>query len=206
METWRQQHANPPPPPPPPPQTKEGNALVQAIDGAPSNGEPLIYRTLLAVIALSRHSVHLTTGFFVPPPPLAHELEQAARRGVDVRIVVPAHSDSTLSIEAGRSYYGDLMAAGVKIYERLGRVLHAKTAVIDGAWSAVGSSNLDWRSAVWNNEIDAVILNRDFGFRMEALFTEDLANSRRIDPVAWSHRGLLERFAEWRARLMQALL
>ena len=206
METWRDQRGPPLDPPPPTPGTSRGPSLVQAIDGAPSNGHPLIYRTLVAAIELSRQSVHLTTGFFVPTPDLAHALEAAARRGVDVQVVVPARSTSEMALEAGRADYAALMRAGVQIHERLHRVLHAKTAVIDGAWSAVGSSNLDWRSVVWNNEIDAVILDRAFGAKMEALFARDVAASRTIDPAAWRNRSLGERLEEWGAQIVQPLL
>ena len=206
METWRDQHGPPLPPPPPTPGTLRGPALVQAIDGAPDNGHPLIYRTLVAAIELSRRSVHLTTGFFAPTPDLARALEATARRGVDVQIVVPGRSDSDAALAAGRADYAELMRAGVRIHERLYRILHAKTAVIDGVWSAVGSSNLDWRSVVWNNEIDAVIIDPAFGAKMEAMFADDVAASRTIDPVAWRHRPLGERLHEWGASLIQSLL
>ena len=206
LETWRDQHGPPLPPPPPTPGTPRGPALVQAIDGAPDNGHPLIYRTLVAAIELSRKSVHLTTGYFVPTPDLAQVLEAAARRGVDVQIVVPGRSDSDAALAAGRADYGELMRAGVKIHERLHRILHAKTVVIDGAWSAVGSSNLDWRSVVWNNEIDAVILDPQFGAKMEAMFAADIAASHTIDPAAWRHRPLGERLDEWGAELVQSFL
>jgi cardiolipin synthase len=205
-ETWRDQHGAPLPPPPSTPSTPQGDLLVQAIDGAPENGHPLIYRTLLSAIALSRKSVHLTTGFFAPTPDLAHALQDAARRGVDVQIVVPSRSTSNAAVEAGRADYTELLEAGVGIHERLNRVLHAKTAVIDGAWSAFGSSNLDWRSVVWNNEIDAIIIDRAFGSRMEAMFAQDVAASRVIDLAAWRHRPVGERLDEWYARLLQVLL
>ena len=206
METWRDQHGPPLPSPPPTPDARPGTALVQAIDGAPDNGHPLIYRTLVAAIALAQRSVHLTTGFFAPTPDLARALEAAARRGVDVQIVVPSRSNSSAALAAGRADYGALMRAGVKIHERQRRILHAKTAVIDGAWSAVGSSNLDWRSVVWNNEIDAVILSPAFGAEMETLFTEDVAASRTIDLAAWRNRSLGERLEEWSTQWIQALL
>ena len=205
METWRGQKgpalADPPPPPPVP-----GGLMVQAIDGAPDNGQPLIYRTLLASIALAQNSVHLTTGFFVPTPDLVHALQAAARRGVDVQVIVPGRSTSDAAVAAGRSKYGDLLEAGVKLHEFQGRVLHAKTAVIDGAWSAVGSSNLDWRSTVWNNEIDAIILGPGFGGQMEAVFQADIAASKMIDLVAWRRRGLGERMREVKAKLVERLL
>ncbi|MDP9096756.1 MAG: phospholipase D-like domain-containing protein, partial [Pseudomonadota bacterium] len=167
---------------------------------------PLIYRTLLASIALSQRSVHLTTGFFVPTPDMLHALEAAARRGVDVQLIVPGESDSTMALWAGRSNYGELLDAGVQIHERQARILHAKTAVVDGAWSAVGSANLDWRSAIWNNEIDAIILGPEFGKRMETLFAADRARSHTIDRAAWYHRGPIQRLKELRARVISRFL
>ena len=187
-------------------QSPQGNTVVQAIDGSPRDDHPAIYDSLLTAIATARHSVHLTTGFFVPPPELSEALECAARRGVDVRIIVPSRSTSGTAIAAGRADYGDLLKAGVKIYERQGVVLHAKTAVIDGIWSVVGSSNLDWRSTVSNNEIDAVVIGRSFGQQMEAMFKGDEAHSRQVTLQAWRQRGLGERLREIKAQTVQMFL
>ena len=206
IETWRQQKgpviADAPPAPPANPK----GVTVQAIDGAPDNGQPLIYRTLLAAIALAQASVHLTTGFFVPTPDLMQALEMAAKRGVDVQVIVPGRSTSDAAVAAGRSEYGRLLQAGVKLHEFQNRILHAKTVVIDGAWSAVGSSNLDWRSTVWNNEIDAIVLSAEFGERMEALFQADLSASKAIDLAAWQRRGLGTRLRELKAQAIKHLL
>ena len=206
MDTWRQQRGPAIADPPPTPATAMGNVVAQAIDGSPDSEQPLIYRTLLATIALSQRSVHLTTGYFVPTPDLAEALTAAARRGVDVQIVVPGVSDSSDALAAGRASYGKLMEAGVKVHERQGRVLHAKTAVVDGAWSTVGSSNLDWRSTVWNNEINAIILGPEFGGQMEAMFAEDVAKSHTIDLALWRRRGPGYRLQELRAKLVETLL
>lgn len=206
VETWRGQKGPPLADPPPAPPAMPGGIRVQAIDGAPDNGQPLIYRTLLAAIALSQTSVHLTTGFFVPTPEIVRALEAAARRGVDVQLVVPGRSTSDDAVAAGRAKYGDLLEAGVKLHEFQGRILHAKTAVIDGTWAAVGSSNLDWRSTVWNNEIDAIILGAEFGGRMEAVFVADVAASKTIKLAEWRRRGLGERVHELKAKLEEKLL
>lgn len=187
-------------------ETPRGNTVVQAIAGSPRDNHPAIYDSLLTAIASARHSVHLTTGFFVPPPELSEALECAARRGVDVRIIVPSRSTSGAAVAAGRADYGDLLKAGVKIYERQGAVLHAKTAVIDDIWSVVGSSNLDWRSIVSNNEIDAVVIGHDFGQQMEALFKNDEAHSKEVTLQAWRHRGLWERLREIKAQAVQIFL
>lgn len=186
---------------------RPGNgALVQAVDGEPATGRPLMYRSLLSAIGLAQRSVHLTTGYFVPTPDLARALADAARRGVDVHVVVPGVSDSTAAVLAGRSHYAALLDAGVGLHERRDRVMHAKTAVIDGVWSAVGSSNLDWRSAVHNLELDAVVLDEGFGRQMEALFADDVAASRPIDPARWATRPLPRRLGEWGARLLGYML
>ena len=145
-------------------------------------------------------------GYCVPTPDLDRAVKRAARRGVDVKIVFPAHSDSALAIEAGRADYASLMKAGIHIYERLGVVLHAKTAVIDGTLSIIGSSNLDWRSVIYNTEDDAVIIDSAFGRQMEAMFEGDIAHSRAIDPQRWAHRPFGERFDEWRSKFLEFLL
>ena len=205
-ETWRAQHGHPVPAPPPTPQTRRGDLWVQAIDGTPDLGRYTIYRSLIAAIAVARQSVHLTTAFFVPTPDLTDALEDAARRGVDVTLILPSQSSSDLSLHAGHGAYEDLMEAGVKIFERQNVILHAKTAVIDGVWSTIGSSNLDWRSVLFNNECDAVILGGKFGGQMETMFRNDLAQSKRIDPEAWADRPLLEKLQEWKAETVEYFL
>lgn len=206
LQTWAEQKGGVLPPTPPPMAVKVGDSNVQALDGSPRDGHPAIYKTLLVAIAGARHSVHLTTGFFGPPPDLLEALECAARRGVDVSIIVPSISDSDSTIAAGRSSYAGLLHAGVHIYERQGAVLHAKTAIIDGVWSMVGSANLDWRSVVFNNEIDAIVLGAGFGREMEAQFMRDIAASVQITPEMWRRRGIGERLNEFRARMAESFL
>jgi cardiolipin synthase len=186
--------------------TRFGELQVQAVNGSPIDHRPLIYRTLLVAITLARSSIHLTTGFFVPTPDLEDALESAARRGVEVELILPSQSDSATALAAGRARYADLMEAGVRIFERQDVVLHAKTAVIDGVWSTVGSSNLDWRSVVENAEINAVVLGSVFGGQMEQMFAEDRARSNAIDPARWAERPFGERLHEWTAQLLDVLL
>jgi cardiolipin synthase len=107
---------------------------------------------------------------------------------------------------AGRAYYTELLEQGVKIFERHGAVLHAKTAVIDGVWSCVGSSNLDWRSALDNDEVNAVILGPEFALQMQATFDKDMAASEAIELASWKRRSLLLRFKEWTAQWWERLL
>lgn len=144
--------------------------------------------------------IHLTNAYFVPDPQLRQALADAAQRGVDVHIVLPGKTDSWAVFHAGRSHYDELLRAGVRLYERRDAVLHSKTASIDGVWSTIGSTNLDWRSFLHNDELNAVILGADFARQMDAMFEKDLAASDRIDPEQWQRRSLWLRVQEWVAR------
>ena len=183
-----------------------GNDLVRAIGSTPDDPYSLIYLTLISAIGNAERQVYLTNAYFVPDPQLLKTLIAAARRGVDVRLILPGYSDSAVVFHAGRSHYSSLLAGGVKLYERKGALLHSKTAVIDGVWSTVGSTNLDWRSFLDNDEIDAVILGRDFGQKMLAMFASDQAASAAIARDAWASRPLSFRVKEWMARLWERLL
>jgi len=207
LQTWAQQKG----PPLPkrdyfPTLAPVGKQIVRAIATAPDIADSrgsLLYGTLMSAIANAERSIHLTNAYFVPDPKLIRALQDAARRGVDVKLILPSQTDFWAPLYAGRSHYHQLLQAGVKIYERRAVLLHAKTAVIDGVWSTVGSSNLDWRSFVHNYELNAVILGPEFGGEMEDAFAMDLAKSDRIDAHAWAHRPLGSRFREWAARLWE---
>ena len=178
-----------------------GDEIVRAIGSTPEDPNSLIYLTLLSAITHAEHSVHLTIAYFAPDPQLLLALSDAAARGVDVRLMLPSHSDSRVLFHLGRSYYALLLDAGVKIHERRGAVMHAKTACIDGVWSTIGSTNLDWRSFLHNDEVNAVILGRGFAARMDAMFEDDLRQSDAIDARRWRHRPWLQRLQEQAARL-----
>lgn len=182
---------------------KQGDDIVRAIGSASTDPHSLIYLTLLSAIDNSERRVYLTNAYFVPDPQLLKALTDAAQRGVDVKLILPSHSDSWATFHAGRSHYSKLLRAGVKIYERRGAVMHSKTATIDGVWSTIGSTNLDWRSFLHNDEINAAILGRDFSRQMEAMFARDLAESDAIDLDHWARRSLLFRLKEWAARLAE---
>ena len=145
----------------------------------------------------------LTNAYFVPDPQLVTSLKDAVARGVDVTLILPARTDSALVFHAGRSHYSDLLQAGIKIYERKNALLHAKTALVDGVWSTVGSTNLDWRSFLHNQELNAVVLGAEFGQRMRKAFDEDVAQSQRITLEEWERRPLDLRMKEMFGRLWQ---
>ncbi|MGH7128992.1 MAG: phospholipase D-like domain-containing protein, partial [Planctomycetaceae bacterium] len=174
-----------------------GDTLVRMIGSNGSDGlRSAIFAAYLNAFAHAQRYIWLTQAYFAPDDHLLDALRGAAARGVDVRVVVPGFTDSALILNASRARYGRLLRAGVRIYEMPGALLHAKTAVIDGVWSTVGSSNLDSRSARHNLEANAVILGRSFGRRMESLFEEDRANAVEITRKAWRRRGSVERMKE----------
>ena len=184
----------------------QGKDMVRAIGSTPDDPFSLIYLTLISAITNAEKQVYIINAYFVPDPQLLKALLDAAGRGVDVRLILPSQSDSHSAFYAGRSHYSKLLEGGVKIYERRGALLHAKTAIVDGVWSCVGSSNLDWRSALDNDEVNAVILGRDFAQQMQAAYAGDIAASDRIDLERWKGRPLLPRMKEWTARLWWRLL
>ncbi len=197
LATWESQKG-------PPLQAKEyfprldsiGREVVRAIGSSPDEPYSLIYATLLSAIGNAETSVYLTNAYFVPDPQLLAALEAAARRGVDVTLILPSKTDSWLVFHAGRGFYAQLLRGGVKIYERRGVILHSKTALIDGVWATVGSTNLDWRSFLHNHELNAVVLGAEFGKQMQAMFDKDLAASDAITLELWERRALTLRLQE----------
>jgi cardiolipin synthase len=165
-----------------------------------------LYRALLAAIDGAEQRVYITSAYFVPTRRLVRHLVAAARRGVDVRLALPGVSDVWAPLAAGRATYGRLLSAGVRIYERHNAMLHAKTVVIDGVWSTVGSSNMDWRSILHNAEANVVLVDRDFGARMEELFGCDIAQSEEVSLARWTRRSWRARTTEWVARKLEFLL
>ncbi len=181
----------------------KGNEVVRAIGSSPDEPYSLIYATLISAIGSAESAVYLTNAYFVPDPQLLAALKDAVQRGVDVRIILPGHTDSWLVFHAGRAYYAELLNAGVKIYERHDALLHSKTAIIDGVWSTIGSTNLDWRSFLHNDEVNAVILGQAFGAQMQTMFDTDLAASTLITPEQWGQRSLGNRLKETAARVWE---
>jgi len=207
IDTWDKQHGKPLAPRDYfPALAPQGAEIVRAVGSTPDDPYSLIYLTLISAITNAERQVYITNAYFVPDPQLMKALIDASARGVDVRLILPSHSDSELVASAGRSRYTELLEAGVKIYERRGAALHAKTAIVDGVWSWVGSSNLDWRSALDNDEINAVILGRDFAGQMQAAYAKDIAASDAIDLASWERRSLVLRVKELASLLWERLL
>lgn len=171
----------------------------------PTLDSPLIS----ALTRLFRHanrSIELTMAYFAPSSALINELCDAAGRGVRVRLMLPSRCDVRLLIWAARAFYEQLLSHGVEIYERQGAVLHAKTMVIDGEISVIGSTNLDYRSIEYNLELSALIRSAQLGKQVQSLFENDVRFARQIHLSEWRHRPRLDRLGQWMVSRARYLL
>ena len=174
----------------------KGSAVARVLGSTPDNGIPQYYVTLLTAIRTAEKSVKITSAYFAPTKQEMEALTEAARRGVDVRLLLPARSDSPLSIAVAHARYSELLDAGVKIYEMQDVVLHSKTVVVDGVWSAIGSSNFDHRSVIYNDEVDAIVLGSDAAQELEDLFQVNQTEAKPIEIRAWKNRPVWGRLRE----------
>ena len=179
----------------------EGNALVRVVGSAPGQNNRITFIVYVSAITFAEHSVHLTNAYFIPDDQILDAFTDAAKRGVDVKIILPSTSDSSMALHAARYNYSELLKAGVKLYERRNALLHAKTAMIDGVWSTVGSTNLDYWSLLSDDELNSVILSHEFAVEMEKMFARDLAQSDQIQWEVWKKRPLFQKIEEWFAHL-----
>jgi cardiolipin synthase A/B len=179
---------------------------VRVVTSDMRKGRASIRDAYRSAIRRAHKSIFITNAYFLPTIGLLRALADAARRGVDVRIMVAGTTDVTAVLLASRSIYGHLLDAGAKLFEWNGRVLHSKTAVIDGHWSTVGSSNLDQQSLHSNLEANAIIEDAQFAEAVEAMFFEDLAHCEEITAEGWKKRRPWERAASWAAYLFKEWL
>ncbi|MBM4776947.1 MAG: cardiolipin synthase ClsB [Archangiaceae bacterium] len=156
-----------------------------------------IRKAYVDAIGRAKNTIFLTQAYFLPPGKLLKTMYKAVRRGVRVALIVAATTDVKLVLWGARGLYPKLLKNGVEIYEWQGRVLHAKTAVVDGTWATVGSSNLDSLSLRQNLEVNAVVVDADFGRAMESLFLDDLAHCERITHETVKGYGLIRRMLSW---------
>jgi cardiolipin synthase len=177
-----------------------GDKILRVLATNP-DGDFEIYKSLVVAMSEAKKSIHLTAAYFVPDQQIVDALVGAARRGVDVRLVLPGVSDHSMIRYAGQAFYDQLLKGGVKIHELQIAVLHAKTAVIDGAWSTIGSANIDRRSFIHNYELNVVVIDPAFGRDMESAFNEDLRDSKEVTLEQWRHRPWGDRIREWAASL-----
>jgi cardiolipin synthase len=184
-----------------PVQKESGKALVRMVGSTPGQSNRITFIVYVSAITFAENSIHLTNAYFIPDDQILDAFTNAARRGVDVKIILPATSDSSMGLNAARYNYSRLLKAGVKLYERRNALLHAKTAVIDGVWSTVGSTNMDFWSMLNDDEVNAVVLSREFAVEMETMFAGDLAQSNQIQWDKWEKRPLWQKIKEAFAHL-----
>lgn len=180
-----------------PPLVPVGGDIVAAVVSAGvRQRDEAIYNTYLAAVTHATHHVWITQAYFAPPPELRDALIAATRRGVDVRILVPGFTDSSLIFYASRAGYEQLLQAGVRLFEMKTALLHAKTAVMDDALVIIGSANLDYRSFLHNNEVTAVAMGEALAREMRDMFDADARNSSEITLEAWQRRAFNQRLKE----------
>ncbi|HEY7165408.1 MAG TPA: cardiolipin synthase [Candidatus Binatia bacterium] len=174
----------------------KGTMSGQIVKSSPAGGSFQNYMLLLISIASAKKSILITNPYFIPDDQLMEVLIKAAKRGVKIVVLVPGKIDHKITYRASRSNYGEMLLAGIQIYEYMASLMHAKTMVVDGIWATVGSTNFDNRSFALNEELNLTIYNRAFAARLEQLFQEDLKYAKQITYEAWSSRGWGERFQE----------
>lgn len=168
----------------------KGDEVVRVLGSTPKDAVPRYYVTVLSAIRNAEQRIWMATAYFVPTQKEVEDLVTGARRGVDVRLLLPGQSNSDLAFTVGRSYYRQLLEGGVKILETRNEVLHSKVAVVDGVWTIIGSSNFDRRSVLFNDEVDSVVLGRETGQQIEAMFEDDFKQATPIELATWEDRPL----------------
>ncbi len=176
------------------------------LDCRSGRGHAEMASVLIATLAASRHRLWVANAYFAPHPRVLEQLCAAARRGVDVRLLLPGQSDMPLVRRAGHGSYAGLLASGVRIFEYQPSVMHAKTLVADDWASMIGSSNLDYRSYYFNNECNLLILDDTTGRSMAASFADDLSKSVELTAEAWARRSWYKKCGDAFARMLSPLL
>jgi cardiolipin synthase len=185
------EHREPPPKPPPP------HMLAAVIDNFGIRNRSRKRIAYLHAIRASKSSISLMSAYFIPDLGLRRALRAAARRGVQVHVIVPAVSDVDVVLYASRHLYPRLLRGGVHIHEWPARMMHAKTGVIDAVWSTIGSYNIDHRSLFHNLEASVVVVDAPFGARMQELFEGELEKSREVTLAECLARPWPVRARQW---------
>lgn len=176
---------------------QRGDCLTQVLKSSPSEGSSAVKLMFIVSIVSARRSIYISTAYFVPDRDTIRALEGAVRRGVDVRVIVPGeYTDVPIVRHAGRLYYGQLLKRGIRIFEYQPTMMHAKTMVVDGLWTTIGSSNFDERSFRLNDEVNVNVYDPGVAAQMEQMFFEDLARSEEVEPRRWMDRSRLDRIKE----------
>jgi cardiolipin synthase len=183
-----------------------GDATVAVVTSGPDTRNEAIHNLFFAAIAGAEREVLVTTPYFVPTEPLLVAMEVAAMRGVDVKLLLPGRSNHMVTFHAGRSFYSQLLEAGVELREYVPGIVHAKTLVADGKVALVGSANMDVRSFRLNFEVHTLVHDATTADAIRQTFRTEAVDSRRVDLSAWQGRPWTLRVKEGAARLVSPLL
>lgn len=205
-EHWHEQKGPPLPPEAAYNGPAQGKEIVRVIGSSPTRLARRYYVSVVTAIRSAQSSIWMTAAYFVPTPQELRALRGAARRGVDVRVLLPSHTDIGATLAVQRSYYPRLLAAGIKVYERSDGIVHSKSMVVDDVWSLVGSSNFDQRSILFNDEVDVVVLGQATADQLRKTILTDIAHSKQIDWQTVRQQGTLQRMKAWFWRLWARLL
>ncbi len=186
--------------------TKPGSSIVQILPTGPDQSVQVLAQILFAAVSAARESIQIVTPYFVPDAPLRMALEHAALRGLKVRLVLPTRSDAPVTLFAARSFYAELVDAGLEIYEYEKGMLHAKAVVVDDQWCLLGSANMDARSFRLNYEISAAVCDPAVVGGLTRLIDGFCEQARRITRRAAHQKTIWRRIAEGAARLLAPLL
>ena len=180
-----------------PEQPQSGHSIVQVVQSASQVGWTELDTTMSALLLLAQERVRITSAYFVPDERILGLLQDASKRGVDVRILVPGdHADKRVVQIAGEEKYEGLLEAGVRIFRFQPTMIHAKVVTVDGTVGTVGSANFDQRSMGINEEANIVFFDKATTAILDHHFDEDLQRSVEIDPERWANRGPMQRVAE----------
>ena len=185
----------------------DGTQYAGLLHAAPTIGSTSAERFLALSIAAARERLYIANSYFVPDDDFRRLLVDAARRGVDVRILTTSdQTDIKTTWYAGRARYEELLEGGVRIYEYQPTMMHAKTLVADGVWSSIGTLNFDNRSLAFNDESNLLVLDAALGAEMERIFMEDLRYSVEIELATFRERPWREKLWERSANLLSRVL
>lgn len=174
-----------------------GTCTTQVLKSSPSEGSSTVKLLYIISIVSAQRSIYISNAYFIPDVDTLRALEGAIRRGVDVRVIVPGQfTDVPFVRQASRFYYTHLLRRGIRVFEYQPTMMHAKTMVVDGAWSTIGSSNFDDRSFRLNDEVNVNIYDESIAAQMETMFFEDLARSEEITRRRWLRRPAFDRVKE----------
>ena len=178
------------------PQPSRGSVVAQVVRSSPASGSIAMYNMYLLAISSARRSISLTNPYFLPDERMTKSLIEARGRGVRVMLLLPGAIDNNIVRQASRAGFGKLFDAGVEIYEYQPGLLHAKTMAVDGVWATIGSANVDNRSFALNEELNVAMYDGVMAGRLEKIFAEDIAHSRKVDEQRWRSRGPVTRLLE----------